>query len=68
MALMNAALAAIGHLPVPDESQTTAMLRDQLFVHGALIGNPEVLAFLTDPFEAFLIGIRRSPPTSSGAS
>jgi hypothetical protein len=37
--LMNAALEAIG-ICRPDESQTTAMLRDQLFVHGALIGNP----------------------------
>lgn len=54
--LMSAALEAIGRLPVPDESQTTAMLRDQLFVHGALIGNPEVPAFLADPFEAFLKG------------
>ena len=66
MALMNAGLAAIGHLPVPDESQTTAMLRDQLFIHGALIGNPEVLAFLTDPFEAFLKGSPVAPDIFRG--
>jgi hypothetical protein len=32
------------------------MLRDQLFVHGALIGNQAVLDFLTDQFDAFLKG------------
>ncbi len=54
VALIDTALDAIGCLPVPEESQTAAMLRDQLFVHGALIGNPKILRFLTDQFNAFL--------------
>jgi tricorn protease interacting factor F2/3 len=65
-ALMNAALADIGHLPVPDESQTTAMLRDQLFVHGALLGNPAVMAILTDQFDAFLNGSAVAPDIFRG--
>ena len=56
MALMDAALDAIGFEPAADESQTTAMLRDQLLVRGSLIGNDNVLAFLTDRFHAFAKG------------
>ncbi|WP_419659857.1 Ape: uncharacterized aminopeptidase [Desulfosarcina variabilis str. Montpellier] len=52
----NAALKTLGHLPVADEAPTTAMLRDQLLVHGALLGNTEVLDFLTDQFKAFMGG------------
>ena len=64
--LMDAALKAIGFLPAPDESQTTAMLRDQLLVHGALIGNPETLKFLTDQFNAFLNGSTIAPDIFRG--
>ena len=64
--LMNAALDAIGGLPDPDESQTTAMLRDQLFVHGALIGNAQVLNFLTDRFDEFLNGSTIAPDIFRG--
>jgi tricorn protease interacting factor F2/3 len=64
--LMNEALEAIGHRPAPDESQTTAMLRDQLFVHGALIGNPQTLDFLTDQFNAFLGGSIIAPDIFRG--
>ena len=55
-ALTNAALNTLGHLPVADEVPTTAMLRDQLLVHGALFGNVEVIDFLADQFKAFLGG------------
>ena len=64
--LMNAALEAIGHLPASDESQTAAMLRDQLFVHGALIGNQKVLNFLTDQFNALLNGSTIAPDIFRG--
>ncbi len=64
--LMNAALGAIGSLPDPDESQTTAMLRDQLFVHGALIGNAQALNFLTDQFNGFLSGATIAPDIFRG--
>jgi len=64
--LMNDALDAIGGLPDPDESQTTAMLRDQLFVHGALIGNAQTLNFLTDQFNAFLSGSTIAPDIYRG--
>jgi tricorn protease interacting factor F2/3 len=64
--LMNAALDAIGGLPDPDESQTTAMLRDQLLVHGALIGNSQALDFLTDQFNAFLNGTTIAPDIFKG--
>jgi aminopeptidase N len=66
IALMDAALDTIGRLPSPDESQTTAMLRDQLFVHGALIGNPDILAFLADQFEAFVTGSTIAPDIFKG--
>jgi len=66
MTLMNAALDAIGHLPAPDESQTTAMLRDQLFVHSALIGNPQALKFLADQFNVFLSGATIPPDIFRG--
>ncbi|WP_319522912.1 M1 family metallopeptidase [uncultured Desulfosarcina sp.] len=56
MALMDTTLDAIGFEPAEDESQTTAMLRDQLLVHGSLIGNQNILAFLTDRFHAFAKG------------
>jgi aminopeptidase N len=64
--VMNTALEAIGHLPSPDESQTVAMLRDQLFFHGALIGNPQPLDFLTDQFNAFLNGSTVAPDIFRG--
>jgi hypothetical protein len=64
IALMDAALDTIGRLPSPDESQTTAMLRDQLFVHGALIGNPDILAFLADQFECLCDGSTIAPDIS----
>ncbi|MCB2145925.1 MAG: M1 family metallopeptidase [Deltaproteobacteria bacterium] len=66
MTLMNGALDALGHLPAPDETQTTAMLRDQLLVHGALIGNPQTLDFLTDQFNAFLGGSVIAPDIFRG--
>jgi tricorn protease interacting factor F2/3 len=56
MALMDAALDAIGLEPATNESQTTAMLRDQILVHGSLIGNENLLPFLTDHFHAFANG------------
>jgi tricorn protease interacting factor F2/3 len=59
--LADHALAAIGFQPMPDEPQTTAMLRDQLFVHAALMGNPTVLAFLTDQFQGVARGIPVDP-------
>jgi aminopeptidase N len=68
MTLMNAALDTIGYLPMPNESQTTAMLRDQLFVHSALIGNPHVLKFLTDQFNAFVDGTAISPDIFRGVA
>ena len=64
--LMNGVLEAIGHRPAPDESQTTAMLRDQLFVHGALIGNPQALNFLNEQFNAFLSGSTIAPDIFRG--
>ena len=66
MTLMNGSLEALGHRPAPDETQTTAMLRDQLLVHGALIGNPPVLDFLTDQFNAFLGGSLIAPDIFRG--
>jgi hypothetical protein len=42
------------------------MLRDQLFVHSALIGNPQVLKFLTDQFNAFLGGATIAPDIFRG--
>jgi aminopeptidase N len=54
--LMNAFLSAAGLEPSKDESQTTAMLRDQILVHGALMGNRKVLDFLLDRFKAFSSG------------
>ena len=63
---MNTALDAIGHLPAPNESQTAAMLRDQLFVHSALIGNPHALEFLTDQFNTFWGGSTISPDIFRG--
>lgn len=56
MALMDAALDDIGFEPATDESQATAMLRDQLLVHGSLIGNGKALSPLADPFHAFAKG------------
>jgi len=56
MALMDASLNTIGFEPVSDEPQTTAMLRDQLLVHGSLIGNRNALHFLSDYFQAFVSG------------
>jgi len=56
VALMNAALDVIGIEPATEESQTRAMLRDQLLVHGSLIGNENVLPFLTDRFHAYANG------------
>jgi aminopeptidase N len=56
MTLMDAALDAIGFEPAADEAQTTAMLRDQLLIHGSLLGNATVLPFLTDHFHAFANG------------
>lgn len=61
VALTNAALASMGSLPVPEESQTAAMLRDQILVHGALIGNRSVLDFLTGQFNLFVQGAPMPP-------
>jgi hypothetical protein len=63
---MNAALEAIGGQPAPDESMTTAMLRDQLFVHGALLGNSQALDFLADQFSAFSNGSTVAPDIFRG--
>jgi tricorn protease interacting factor F2/3 len=54
--LMNAFLSAVGLEPATDETQATAMLRDQILVHGALMGNQKVLEFLLDQFRAFTSG------------
>jgi tricorn protease interacting factor F2/3 len=66
MALMDATMDTIGFDPAADESQATAMLRDQLFVHGALIGNPTILDRLKDPFTAFLNGKPIAPDIFRG--
>ncbi len=55
-ALINAALAELGNLPVDGEAPTTAMVRDQLLVSGAFCGNGNVLEFLSDQFKAFSNG------------
>jgi tricorn protease interacting factor F2/3 len=55
-ALTEAALSSIGYEPAAEESQTTAMLRDQLLTHGALTGHSATLDFLTRQFAAFLDG------------
>jgi tricorn protease interacting factor F2/3 len=54
--LTNAFLDAAGLQPMAEEPQTTSMLRDQVLVHGALIGNLKVLDFLLDQFKAFTSG------------
>ena len=59
--LADAALAAIGEVPRADESQTRAMLRDGLMVHGAHMGNRRILALLTDQFDQFLKGADIAP-------
>ena len=66
MAVMDTALDAIGLQPAKDESQTTAMLRDQLFVHGALIGNPKALDFLTGQFNDWVNGAAIAPDIFRG--
>ncbi|MGA6925733.1 MAG: M1 family metallopeptidase [Desulfosarcina sp.] len=65
-ALCDAALDVIGSFPTANESQTTAMLRDQLFVHGALMGNRNILRLLADPFKAFLSGSTIAPDIFKG--
>ncbi len=71
--LTNAALNALGTLPAADEAPTTAMLRDQLLGHAALLGNAAVLDFLADQFKAFMGGaivaadIFRGVMTAGGA-
>ncbi len=59
--LMSSALGAIGYRPSSDEPQTTAILRDQLFFHGALLEAREIALFLKDQFEAFQQGETISP-------
>ena len=59
--LADAALAAIGDVPAANESQTRAMLRDGLMVHGALMGNRRILEFLTGQFGNFLKGREIAP-------
>jgi tricorn protease interacting factor F2/3 len=59
--LVDAALDAIGRLPAADEPQTTAMLRDQLLVHAALIGKQDILDFLRDGFDRLAQGIAVPP-------
>jgi tricorn protease interacting factor F2/3 len=54
--MMQRVIEAIGWLPSPEESQTTAMLRDQLLLHGALLGFESILGFLTDQFAHHLEG------------
>ncbi|BBO91013.1 M1 family metallopeptidase [Desulfosarcina ovata] len=54
--LIHAALATVGDVPVAEESQTTAMLRDQLLVHAALLGNRAVTDGLDDQFKVFMGG------------
>lgn len=66
MALTEAALDAIGGLPAADEPQTTAMLRDQLFVHGALMGHQKILDLSTAAFEAFMNGTAVAPDILKG--
>ena len=66
MHVMDTVLDAIGFQPSTDESQTTAMLRDQLFVHGALIGNPKALDFLTDQFNDWVNGAAIAPDIFRG--
>jgi aminopeptidase N len=66
--LMNAAIDAIGQLPSPQESQTTAMLRDQLYVHGALMGNQPILDFLGGQYRQWLDGAEISADIVSGVT
>ena len=64
--LMHAYLDAAGLQPTPDETQATAMLRDQVLVHGALMGNLKVLDFLLDQFKAFTGGATVAPDIFRG--
>ena len=59
--LMSSALGVIGYSPSSDEPQTTAILRDQLFFHGALLEAHEIMLFLKEQFEAFSQGQAISP-------
>lgn len=59
--LMSSALGAIDYAPSSDEPQTTAILRDQLFFHGALLEAQEIVLFLKEQFKAFQEGKTISP-------
>ncbi|HSO19579.1 MAG TPA: ERAP1-like C-terminal domain-containing protein, partial [Desulfosarcina sp.] len=64
--LMDGALSSIGLEPSTQESQTAAMLRDQLFVHGAFMGSADILGFLAHQFESFLNGSPIAPDIFRG--
>jgi len=55
------ALDRVGWKPRAEETQNTAMLRDQLLHHGALIGIQPILDFLNGLFKGFLEGIEVPP-------
>ncbi len=59
--LMSSALGAIGYRPSSDEPQTTAILRDQLLFHGALLQSHDIGMFLKAQFDAFSQGETISP-------
>ena len=64
--LMDQACNALGLQPSKGESQTAAMLRDQLFVHGAMIDNANILDYLTDRFQAYRKGAPIAPDIFRG--
>ncbi len=66
MRLMDQALDTLGLQPSADEPQTAAMLRDQLLVHGAMMGNATIRDFLSDRFQDFLNGIPIDPDIFRG--
>ncbi|MDL2275180.1 M1 family metallopeptidase [Desulfosarcina sp. OttesenSCG-928-G10] len=59
--LIHDALAGVGWTPLSLEPPTTAMLRDQLLVHGALLGDADILAELMARFRGFLEGAAIAP-------
>lgn len=54
--LVEAVLVRIGFAPDADESQTTAILRDQLLWQGALWAHPPSVAFGTEQFDRLVTG------------
>ena len=59
-------LDAIGWAPESGESQTAAMLRDQLFAQGAMMGNRKILEYLVNLFDAWSNGTAIAPDLARG--